>query len=60
MGRLIPAGTGLEFYRNFKLLTEAEPQQPEAGLAASPTEPVIPATSVPVAELADEDEARTV
>ena len=29
MGRLIPAGTGLEFYRNFKLLTEAEP--PAAG-----------------------------
>ncbi len=60
MGRLIPAGTGLEFYRNFKLLTEAEPAQPEARLAASPTEPVIPATPVPVAELADEDEARTV
>ena len=34
MGRLIPAGTGLEFYRNFKLLTEAEPPQPEVYHAA--------------------------
>src|SRR5439155_25576113 len=29
MGRLIPAGTGLERYRNFKLLTEVEVPQPE-------------------------------
>src|SRR5207237_5256439 len=29
MGRLIPAGTGLERYRNFKLLTEVELPQPE-------------------------------
>ena len=29
MGRLIPAGTGLEFYRNFKLLSEAAPPRPE-------------------------------
>jgi DNA-directed RNA polymerase subunit beta' len=64
MGRLIPAGTGLEFYRNFKLLTEAEPPQPEAGLAPVPTEPGIPtapgaAAAGVGAELADEDEART-
>ena len=29
MGRLIPAGTGLERYRNFKILTEVELPQPE-------------------------------
>ena len=29
MGRLIPAGTGMEFYRNVKLATEAEPTLPE-------------------------------
>ena len=58
MGRLIPAGTGLEFYRNFKLLTEAEPPQPEV---TTPAEIAIPATAAPaaVADLADEDEART-
>jgi DNA-directed RNA polymerase subunit beta' len=28
MGRLIPAGTGMEYYRNIKLLTE-EPEKPE-------------------------------
>jgi DNA-directed RNA polymerase subunit beta' len=58
MGRLIPAGTGLEFYRNFKLLTEAEPPQPEV---TTPAEVAIPATPAPAAgaELADEDEART-
>jgi DNA-directed RNA polymerase subunit beta' len=28
MGRLIPAGTGMEYYRNVKLLTE-EPEKPE-------------------------------
>src|SRR5438270_7065622 len=37
MGRLIPAGTGLERYRNFKLLTEVEVPQPE--LEAVETEP---------------------
>ena len=60
MGRLIPAGTGLEFYRNFKLLTEAEPPQPEAG-STTPAEAFhSPATAPAVgAELADEDEART-
>jgi DNA-directed RNA polymerase subunit beta' len=59
MGRLIPAGTGLEFYRNFKLLTEAEPPQPEAGAVPAPTEPVIPTAPGAAVELADEDEART-
>jgi DNA-directed RNA polymerase subunit beta' len=59
MGRLIPAGTGLEFYRNFKLLTEAEPPQPEAGAVPVPTEPVIPTAPSVAVELADEDEART-
>jgi DNA-directed RNA polymerase subunit beta' len=58
MGRLIPAGTGLEFYRNFKLLAEAEPPQPEV---TTPAEVAIPATPAPAvgADLADEDEART-
>ena len=58
MGRLIPAGTGLEFYRNFKLLTEAEPPQPEV---ITPAEVSIPAATAPAvgADLADEDEART-
>jgi DNA-directed RNA polymerase subunit beta' len=59
MGRLIPAGTGLEYYRNFKLLTEAQPAQPEAGAAPVPTEPVIPTAPSVATELADEDEART-
>jgi DNA-directed RNA polymerase subunit beta' len=57
MGRLIPAGTGLEFYRNFKLLTEAEPAQPEAAVQPTPTEPVIPTAPGAAVELADEDEA---
>jgi DNA-directed RNA polymerase subunit beta' len=57
MGRLIPAGTGLEHYRNFKLLTEveappAEVVPAEAALAGAPASGV-------GAELADEDEART-
>jgi hypothetical protein len=48
----------LEFYRNFKLLTEAEPHQPEV---TTPAEVSIPATPTPAvgADLADEDEART-
>ncbi len=58
MGRLIPAGTGLEFYRNFKLLTEPEPPQPEAG-SVVPTEAVIPTAPGAAVDLADEDEART-
>ncbi len=58
MGRLIPAGTGLEFYRNFKLLTEAEPPAPEVTV---PVEAAIPASAATAVggELADEDEART-
>jgi DNA-directed RNA polymerase subunit beta' len=59
MGRLIPAGTGLEYYRNFKLLTEAGPPQPEAEAAPLPTEPVIPTAPSVATELVDEDEART-
>jgi DNA-directed RNA polymerase subunit beta' len=59
MGRLIPAGTGLEYYRNFKLLTEAQAAQPEAGAAPPPTEPVMPTAPSVATELADEDEART-
>jgi DNA-directed RNA polymerase subunit beta' len=59
MGRLIPAGTGLEFYRNFKLLGEVEPRPPEL---EAPTEATIPAPATPApgvgAELSDED-ART-
>jgi DNA-directed RNA polymerase subunit beta' len=30
MGRLIPAGTGLERYRNIQLLTEVPPEEPQA------------------------------
>jgi DNA-directed RNA polymerase subunit beta' len=58
MGRLIPAGTGLEFYRNFRLLTEVEPPKPEireeiseAVEAEMPPVPGVPA------EFADEDQA---
>ena len=62
MGRLIPAGTGLERYRNFKLLTEVELPPPEAippeGLPEEPTLPGAPSPGV-AAQLADEDEART-
>jgi DNA-directed RNA polymerase subunit beta' len=61
MGRLIPAGTGLEFYRNFKLLSEVEPPRPEEEApteATIPTPPEAPAPGV-AAELSDEDSART-
>ena len=60
MGRLIPAGTGLEHYRTFRLLTEVEAPQPELEVAeAEPVEaPVAAATTVAV-EVRDEDEART-
>ncbi|MGA2630716.1 MAG: DNA-directed RNA polymerase subunit beta' [Terriglobia bacterium] len=63
MGRLIPAGTGLERYRNFKLLTEVELPEPEerAAVEELPSEaamPGAPAAAV-ASELADEDEART-
>jgi DNA-directed RNA polymerase subunit beta' len=59
MGRLIPAGTGLDFYRNFKLLTEVEPQQPEAAVEVEPGEPALPGAPAVPPELSDEDEART-
>jgi DNA-directed RNA polymerase subunit beta' len=59
MGRLIPAGTGLEFYRNFKLLTEVGPQAPEAGLEVEPGEAAIPGAPAVAPDLSDEDEART-
>jgi DNA-directed RNA polymerase subunit beta' len=62
MGRLIPAGTGLERYRSFKLLTEVEAAEVEAGVAeAEPGEVAIPGPPAPgvAAELVDEDEART-
>jgi DNA-directed RNA polymerase subunit beta' len=60
MGRLIPAGTGLERYRNFKVLTEVELPQPELEAGEpEPGEVTIPAAPGVVSELADEDEART-
>jgi DNA-directed RNA polymerase subunit beta' len=60
MGRLIPAGTGLERYRNFKILTEVEAPQPELEAGEpEPSEVTIPAASGIASELADEDEART-
>jgi len=60
MGRLIPAGTGLEFYRNFRLLTEVELPQPELGVPeGEPAEAPIPAASGMGVEVPDEDEART-
>jgi DNA-directed RNA polymerase subunit beta' len=58
MGRLIPAGTGLDRYHNFKLLTEAAPPEREPTAEAVPGEELIaPAPATP--ELLDEDEART-
>ncbi len=36
MGRLIPAGTGLERYRNIDLLVEVPPPQPAGGRSRSP------------------------
>jgi DNA-directed RNA polymerase subunit beta' len=59
MGRLIPAGTGLEFYRNFKLLTEVGPPAPEAGLEVEPSEAALPGAPAVAPDLTDEDEART-
>ena len=61
MGRLIPAGTGLEFYRNFRLLTEIEALPPVVAPEEIPAEATIPGAPAPgvAAELADEDEART-
>jgi DNA-directed RNA polymerase subunit beta' len=58
MGRLIPAGTGLERYRNFKLLTEVELPQPELEVGEpEPGEVTIPARAGMASELTDEDEA---
>jgi DNA-directed RNA polymerase subunit beta' len=64
MGRLIPAGTGLEFYRNFRLLSEAAPPRQEEEVPAEATIPAAAATAaagVPL-DLLDEDAdaARTV
>jgi DNA-directed RNA polymerase subunit beta' len=64
MGRLIPAGTGLEFYRNFRLLSEAAPPRSEEEVPAEATIPAAaatPAAGVPL-DLLDEDAdaARTV
>jgi DNA-directed RNA polymerase subunit beta' len=60
MGRLIPAGTGLAYYRNFKLQTEVEPPRREAVAAVgAPAEVALPAAPGPAAELADDDEAHT-
>jgi DNA-directed RNA polymerase subunit beta' len=59
MGRLIPAGTGLERYRNFRLLTETEIPEPELEIAEGmPGEEAIPPSPGIAAELMDEDEAR--
>ena len=64
MGRLIPAGTGLEFYRNFRLLTEVEPPQPELEAAEGEAPVVSPEAPIPgapglAAEVTEDDEART-
>ncbi len=58
MGRLIPAGTGLEYYRSFRLLTEVEPSQPEtqAAEAEVPLEAEIPPTEAVAGDLSDEDQ----
>jgi len=59
MGRLIPAGTGLERYRNFRLLTEVEPPAPEVEVAEGvPGEGPIPPSPGIAAELMDDEEAR--
>jgi len=56
------AGTGLERYRTFKLLTEVEPLPPEEAVAeeviAEEALPGAPGGAV-ASELGDEDEART-
>ncbi|MBI4167218.1 MAG: DNA-directed RNA polymerase subunit beta' [Acidobacteria bacterium] len=62
MGRLIPAGTGLERYRSFKLLKEVEPLPPEEVAAeeivAEETLPGAPSAAAGP-DLASDDEART-
>jgi DNA-directed RNA polymerase subunit beta' len=58
MGRLIPAGTGLDRYRNFRLLTEVAAPAPAAAAEISTGEElIVPAPPAP--DLLDEDEART-
>ncbi|MDE3181214.1 MAG: DNA-directed RNA polymerase subunit beta' [Acidobacteriota bacterium] len=61
MGRLIPAGTGLEFYRNFRLLTEVEPPQAELPVeeAEAVLEAEIPAAPAVASDLTDDDQAST-
>ncbi len=58
MGRLIPAGTGLEHYRSFRLLTEVEPPQPEVPIAEPEPEieAEIPPAPAVANELSDEDQ----
>jgi len=59
MGRLIPAGTGLEFYRNFRLLTEVGVPPAEAEVEIEAAEAALPAGAPgAAAEFSDEDEAR--
>ena len=60
MGRLIPAGTGLNIYRNFRLLTEVEAPKPEAPqeIAEQVEAEMPPVPGVP-AEFSDEDQAST-
>jgi DNA-directed RNA polymerase subunit beta' len=38
MGRLIPAGTGMEYYRNAELVTEAQPEEQPLAEALTPEE----------------------
>ena len=61
MGRLIPAGTGLEHYRSFRLLTEVGPRQPEvpAAEAEAVLEAEMPPAPEVAGELSDEDQAST-
>jgi DNA-directed RNA polymerase subunit beta' len=62
MGRLIPAGTGLETYRNFRLLTEVEPPQPEppdVEIGEPAEAPLTGGAAGVAADFGDEDEART-
>ncbi|MGH9356152.1 MAG: DNA-directed RNA polymerase subunit beta', partial [Terriglobia bacterium] len=61
MGRLIPAGTGLEHYRRFHLLTEVEPQQPEIPSMEPEVEleTELPPAPEVAGELSDDDQATT-
>ncbi len=61
MGRLIPAGTGLDFYRNFRLLTEVEAPEAEAPSRGAEVEVTleaeIPPASTVAGEVSDEEPA---